>query len=163
MADGPISTGALRRSAWIGIVIFAVFAALMIRILIIQTVSFDKYQSKVINQMTTESPVPASRGKIYDRNGNVLATNITTYRVFISPSGIESAQNALEDTSTVQYAHTVSKGLSELLGVSYDEVYKQATQYTQYLDRTIKRKVDEETSDRVRAFIEEKGLQGEIL
>ena len=159
MADGPISTGALRRSAWIGIVIFAVFAALMIRILIIQTVSFDKYQSKVINQMTTESPVPASRGKIYDRNGNVLATNITTYRVFISPSGIESAQNALEDTSTVQYAHTVSKGLSELLGVSYDEVYKQATQYTQYLDRTIKRKVDEETSNLVRAFIEEKGLE----
>ncbi len=159
MADGPISTGALRRSAWIGIAIFAVFAALMIRILIIQTVSFDKYQSKVINQMTTESPVPASRGKIYDRNGNVLATNITTYRVFISPSGIASAQNELEDGSTVQYAHTVAGGLSELLGVSYDEVYKQATQYTQYLDRTIKRKVDEETSDRVRAFIEEKGLE----
>ena len=47
MTDGPISTGALRRSIWIGIGIFAVFAVLMIRILMIQTVSFDKYQSKV--------------------------------------------------------------------------------------------------------------------
>ena len=164
MAEGPIGTGALRRSAWIGFAIFAVFAALMIRILIIQTVSFEKYQSKVINQMTTESPVPANRGKIYDRNGNVLATNITTYRVFISPSGILSAQNNLEEGSTTQYAQTVSKGLAELLGgekygVKYEDVYKQATQYTQYLDRTIARKVDEETADAVRAFIEKHGLE----
>ncbi len=166
MTDGPISTGALRRSIWIGIGIFAVFAVLMIRILMIQTVSFDKYQSKVINQMTTESPVPANRGKIYDRNGNVLATNITTYRVFISPSGILNAQNALEEGTSTQYAHTVSNGLAELLGkdyhVKYEDVYKQATQYTQYLDRTIARKVDEETADRVRAFIDEKKLEDMI-
>lgn len=159
MADGTIKSNAQRRSTWVGIAIFAVFAVLMIRILIIQTVSFDKYQSKVIDQMTTESPVPANRGKIYDRNGNVLATNITTYRVFISPSGIANAQNALPEGSTTQYADTVSNGLSEILGVSYDEVHKQATQYTQYLDRTIKRKVDEETADRVREFIDQKGLE----
>ena len=159
MADGSISTGAMRRSTIVGILIFVVFAVLMIRILIIQTVSFETYQSKVINQMTTESPVPANRGKIYDRNGNVLATNITTYRVFISPSGILNAQNEVEEGNNTQYADTVSKGLAELLGVSYDDVYKQATQYTQYLDRTIKRKVDEETADRVRLFIEEKGLE----
>lgn len=167
MAEGPISTSALRRSAWIGFAIFAVFAALMIRILIIQTVSFEKYQSKVINQMTTESPVPANRGKIYDRNGNVLATNVTTYRVFISPSGILSAQNNLAEGSTVQYAKTVSEGLSALLGgekynVKYEDVYKQATQYTQYLDRTIARKVDEETADTIRAFIAEHALEDMI-
>ena len=93
MAEGPLSTSALRRSTIVGLVIFAVFGMLLIRILIIQTVNFEKYQSKVINQITTESPVSANRGKIYDRNGNVLATNITTYRVFISPSGILNAQN----------------------------------------------------------------------
>ena len=76
MAKEPVSTGAIRRSTIMGLAVFGVFALLLVRILIIQTVNFDKYQSKVINQMTTESPVSADRGKIYDRNGNVLATNI---------------------------------------------------------------------------------------
>lgn len=159
MSEGPVSSNALRRSFLVGILVFAVFAVLMIRILIIQTVDFDKYQSKVINQMTTESPVAADRGKIYDTNGNVLATNITTYRAFISPSSIQSAQDALEEGSNVRYADMIAKGLSELLGVSYDSVYKQATEYTRYLDRTIKRKVDEETADRVREFIDANKLQ----
>ena len=158
MAEGPISTWAIKRSTLVGILIFAVFSVLMLRILIIQTVDFDKYQSKVISQMTTQSKVPADRGKIYDRNGNILATNITTYRVFISPSGILTEQNALPEGSK-NYSEIISKGLSELLDVSYENVYKQATEYTKYLDRTIKRKVDEETADKVREFIDAEGLE----
>lgn len=163
MSDGTISTSAIKRSTIVGIVICAIFAVLLFRILIIQTVDFDKYQSKVINQMTTESPVPADRGKIYDRNGNVLATNITTYRVFISPSSIASAQkNATDTEAGVVYAELISEGLCELLDVNYDDVYRQATQYTEYLDRTIKRKVDENTADEVSAFIEKHGLEDMI-
>ena len=163
MSDGTISTSAIKRSTIVGIVICAIFAVLLFRILIIQTVDFDKYQSKVINQMTTESPVPADRGKIYDRNGNVLATNITTYRVFISPSSISNAQkNAANTETSVVYAELISEGLCELLDVNYDDVYRQATQYTEYLDRTIKRKVDENTADKISAFIEEHGLEDMI-
>ena len=159
MAKDGISRMALRRSVWLGIGFFAVFAVLMIRILYIQIVDFDRYQSKVINQMTTQSPVPADRGKIYDRNGNVLATNTTTYRVFISPSGILNAQQELGKDSPKQYADVVATGLSQLLGVSYDEVHKQAVEYTKYLDRTIKRKVDKDTADLVREFIVANGLE----
>ena len=160
MPDGTISTSSVKRSTILGIVISAVFAVLLFRILIIQTVNFDKYQSKVINQMTTESPVPANRGKIYDKNGNILATNITTYRIFISPSSISTAQqNAAEEEKSVAYAELISKGLSEILAVNYDDIYKQATQYTQYLDRTIKRKVDEVTADKVSEFITKNALE----
>ncbi len=155
MGNGTVSNSARKRSLILGAVIFFVFGLLMLRILIIQTVDFDKYQNKVINQMTTESPLPADRGKIYDRNGNVLATNITTYRVFISPSGIASAQNEIGENSKTQYAEIISYGLAQTLGVSYEDVYKQATEYTQYLDRTIKRKVDEETAKTVRQMIED--------
>ena len=156
MQDGSEKTRAIRRSTLIGIIIFAVFGILLLRILLIQTVDFDKYQSRVIEQMTTESAVPANRGKIYDRNGNILATNITTYRVFISPSGIKSA----EKEKGVKYADGIAKGLSSMLeGVTYEEVYKQATQYTEYLDRTIARKVDEAKADEIRKFISEKSLE----
>ena len=158
MANRSVSTAAIKRSTWVAIAVFAVFAVLLIRILLIQTVNFEKYQSKVINQMTTESPVAASRGKIYDRNGNVLATNITTYRVFISPSSISSASGTEGESGYNDYAAIVSKGLSEILGVDYDMVYKQATGYTQYLDRTIQRKVNEETADKVREFAERNKL-----
>ena len=158
MDKGGVSTSARRRSTLLGVLIFAAFGLLMLRILLIQTVDFEKYQNKVINQMTTESPVPADRGKIFDRNGNVLATNVTTYRVFISPSGILSAQKELGENSKTQYAEIISYGLAQTLGVSYDDVYKQATEYTKYLDRTIKRKVDEATADKVREFIEDHDL-----
>ncbi len=162
MANETVSTGAIRRSTVMGLVVFAVFAFLLLRILVIQTVNFDKYQSKVINQMTTESRVAADRGKIYDKNGNVLATNITTYRVFISPSSIKTESGDKDSEGYTDYAQIVSRGLSDILGVSYETVYKQATGYTQYLDRTIMRKVNEETADTVREFIDENDLENMV-
>ena len=158
MANGKISTSAVRRSTILGIIVLAVFGVLLIRILLLQTFGFEKYQKIVIDQFTTESVVSADRGKIYDRNGNVLATNITTYRVFISPSSIKSAQDDLGSNSSVNYYELVAKGLSQILDVDYDMVYKQATEYTRYLDRTIKRKVSEEKADEVYAFINENDL-----
>ncbi len=160
MAEGPIKTKAIKRSTLIAMLVFAVFGVLLLRILIIQTVSFDKYQSKVINQMTTESAVPANRGKIYDRNGNVLATNITTYRVFVSPSSISKEE---EETGR-KYADAISQGLSALMeDVSYDKVYEQITKYTDKLDRTIKQKVYEEKADEIREFIAANGLENMVF
>ena len=155
-----ISTEAVRRSTWLGLLIFAVFGILLVRILLIQTVGFEKYQNKVLEQITTESKVPAARGKIYDRNGNVLATNITTYRVFVSPSAIKNAEE--ESEGEKNYTAVISRGLSEILGVKYDEVEGQIKGYADKLDRTIKRRVDEETADTVREYIDKYGLQSMV-
>lgn len=156
---GPISTRAVKRSTTVGIIVCAVFAVLLVRILMIQTVNFEEYQEKVINQLTTESPILADRGEIYDRNGVALAANVTTYRLFISPSSIKAASE-LEDArgDTKNYAEIIALGLSEITGADAQEIYTQATKYTQYLDRTIMRKVDEETADKVSAFINEEKL-----
>jgi len=108
MARSSVSSSARRRSLLLGIGMFVIFGLLMFRILLLQTVDFEKYQNKVINQLTTQTPLPADRGKIYDRNGNVLATNITTYRVFISPSGILSEQKEIGEDSKTQYAEIIS-------------------------------------------------------
>ena len=48
-------------------------------------------------------------------------------------------------------------------GVEYDDVYKQATEYTKYLDRTIARKVDENKADEIREFIAEYSLERMIF
>lgn len=154
----PTDTGTLRRAAIIGVVILIAFVYLLIRILLLQTVGYEKYQNKVLNQLTTESSTLAERGKIYDTNGVLLATNVTTYRVFISPRSIAS----YSEESGVQYDELIARGLSEILDTTYENVMKQTT-YTRYLDRTIARQVDQDTASKVEAFIDENALQNMIF
>ncbi|MBR3894928.1 MAG: PASTA domain-containing protein [Clostridia bacterium] len=149
----------LRRASALMILAVILFGLLLVRILLLQTLGFERYQKKVIEQMTTESNVAAERGNIYDANGVMLATNVTTYRVFISPSSIAAAKSeSVQSGAPVEFDVLIAENLSKLLGVEYDFVYRQTT-HTRYLDRTIKKEVDEGTADRVRAFIAEYGLQ----
>ena len=158
MKESSAKTRSIKRSTLVGILIFVIFGVLLVKILLIQTVEFKKYQSKVIEQMTTESTIPAKRGKIYDKNGNILATNITTYRVFISPSAINKASKE----NNINYADGIAKGLSSLLSdVKYEDVYKQASdaKYIKYLDRTIARKVSEQKAVQIRKLISENSYE----
>ena len=155
----PIHPKVIKRSVALLVIVGILFSLLLLRVLILQTVHYDRYQQKVIEQMTTESKVTAKRGNLYDANGVLLATNVTTYRVFISPSSIASAISESAQTGdNVKFDILIAENLSAILDVEYDFVLKQTT-YTKYLDRTIEREVSEETADRVRAFVAEYGLQ----
>lgn len=154
----PVDTHTLRRAGILWFVMLAVFAYLLIRILILQTGGYEKYQNKVLNQLTTESTVTAERGRIYDTNRTVLATNITTYRVFLSPRTIKEYS---EEDGT-RYDEIIAKGLSELLDTTYENVLKQ-TEYVRYLDRTIARQVNEETAAKVEAFIDKYCLNNMVF
>lgn len=166
MKDSMIHSCVLRRARTVGLAMMVIFVLLLVRIFWIQTVDYDRYQAKVIGQMTTESTVNARRGNIYDRNGVLLATNVTTYRVFISPSTIASQQQKLTDKGeSTDLADLISRGLSSYLnegyGVTYDFVMKQ-TEYTKYLDRTVARQVDEETADKIVAYVSENKLSNMV-
>ena len=157
--DGPADGLTVRRAGILALTVTGLLAILLIRILILQTVEYDRYQQKVIDQITTQTEVAANRGGIYDRNGVALATNITTYRIFISPSSISDAQAEMKrNGENIDLGELIADGLSEMLDVSRDFVLQEVAK-TRYLDRTVKRNVSEETADTVRAFIKEKGLQ----
>ena len=128
--------------------LFGIIAvALSVRLIYLQTVKHDYYQKLVVEQMTYETPIKSKRGVIYDRNGVVLASNTTLERVFISPHDIkDDAQREL-----------VCRGLSELLSVDYDTIMEKALK-TNRRDETIKNKVDKETADKVREFVNQNGL-----
>ena len=151
-------TNTLKRATLIGGIVAAAFLFLLIRILLLQTVGYEKYRDKVLNQITTEAEVIADRGKIYDRNGVLLATSTTTYRVFIAPRVI--AQAAEEDE--LMYDVLIADGLSGILGLERDFILKQTT-YTKYLDRTLARNVDDDVADRVRAFIADNDLENMVF
>ena len=155
----PVNTGIVKRANMLMIGVAILFTLLLLRILLYQTVDYDRYQKKVLDQMTTQSEVQAKRGNIYDRNGVPLATSVTTYRVFISPSSIAAEQSEKnQNGEQIDLADLISKKLSEILGVSYGSVYAE-TQRTRYLDRTIKKGVSEVMADAVRSVIDEYGLQ----
>jgi stage V sporulation protein D (sporulation-specific penicillin-binding protein) len=153
----------LRRARVVSMIVACAIVLLLIRILWIQTVQYDTYQAKVIEQMTTESTVRADRGSIYDTNGILIATNITTYRIFIAPRTIAEEQaEAQEDGKDTDFGALITQGLSTLLGEGYgitEDFVRKQLEYTYYLDRTIARQVDEETADRVLAFIDDNELE----
>jgi stage V sporulation protein D (sporulation-specific penicillin-binding protein) len=138
--------------------IAAAFLLLLLRILKYQTVDYEKYRDKVLNQITTEAEVVAERGKIYDRNGVLLATSTTTYRVFIAPRIV--AQMSAEQE--LKYDVLIATELAPILGVEYDYVLKQTT-YTKYMDRTLARNVDEEVAAKVRKIIRDNDLEDMVF
>ena len=160
--DEPANPQIVKRSMILFVVAAILFSALTVRILLLQTTGYERYQQKVIDQVTTESEVRASRGKIYDANGALLATNVTSYRIFLAPHRIAYAQSeANRSGERVDYSEIISKELSEILGVSR-EFLKEEISKTKYLDRTVARDVTEEIADRVRELINSKGLQSMI-
>jgi stage V sporulation protein D (sporulation-specific penicillin-binding protein) len=161
MASG-VNRGFLKRAAVLFGALLLIFALLLVRIAVIQTVDFEAYQNKVIEQMTTRSPTGAERGEIYDRNGNVLATNVTTYRVFLSPSAISGAQRALDGKKTDSISRQIASELSELLGIDHEKIYKK-TQKSGRLDETLLRDADEETAEALRKWILEKNMIGLVF
>ncbi len=127
--------------------ILLAWSVLIFRLFFLQVSSYDEYRQKTLDNITRETTVSASRGTIYDRNGVVLAENKTVERVFISPIDISGEQERV----------LVAQKLSEILGVDYDTVYEK-TGKVKRKDETIKKNVDKEDADKVRAFVSEYGL-----
>ncbi len=142
----------LKRAVFVAIFLAIAFLLLSARIFAIQFFGFERYQQKVLDQMTTESPVRAARGEILDATGRVLATNRTVYRVNLYPNVIAKAENAEEK------AKKIATGLADLLpSVSYDKIMEHISHKTS-LERTVARSVDREIAAKILDFVKEEGL-----
>ncbi len=69
---------------------------------------------RATDQWNREIPVVAQRGVICDRNGDVLVSNDTTYRLFVRPSSVDNKAE-------------LSHALADVLTLSQDEIYKKIT------------------------------------
>lgn len=79
----------------IGFIIIAVLMVLLaFRVAWIQVVNANELTQKAVDQQTSDIPIEAKRGTIYDRNGKELATSVTCYSVWARPAQLaESKQN----------------------------------------------------------------------
>lgn len=98
-------------------------AIIFLFILVIGKVGYIQlFQYKKLNDLASDLwsrnlPIEASRGLIYDINNLIIADNITTTSLVLIPNQIKDKEK-------------VSKSLSEILGVSYDEMYKHVSKKT---------------------------------
>ena len=157
---------------------FGVATAMLIGVLFkMQILGYEKYQQDVIDNLTVETTEKADRGKIYDSNMNLLATNTTAYRVFISPKDIQSSmytgmikksldraylgKTVSASESSKREDEIIAEGLSSILGVDYDLIMEKAAKKNRR-DETIKTNVDTKTAELVREFIADYGFTREI-
>lgn len=141
------------RSLFMFICCLTVACVLVGRLIYLQIIKYEDYRRLVIEQMVQETSISASRGAITDRNGVVLATNYTTERIFIDPSAMVDEEGKFSD----EIRKLVATGLSEILGVEYDFVYREALK-TKYKDRTIKKNVEKAVANEVREFMLENDI-----
>jgi penicillin-binding protein 2 len=76
---------ALRMAIFVGVAV-VLFAVLFLRLWYLQVVSGDKYLAEAKNNRSREFRVSAPRGKILDRNGNVLVENRTSLALQVNPA-----------------------------------------------------------------------------
>jgi penicillin-binding protein 2 len=96
------------RLATIYIVVFLAFTALLFRLVNLQVIEGSAWTASAVDNYTNEVSVPAPRGIIYDRNGYILARNLASYNVVITPAGLP------DDDSDIQ---RIYRELSELIDV----------------------------------------------
>lgn len=85
------------------------FVVIVLRVLFIEVIDYSKLK-KLSNSLWNRSlPIEADRGKITDRNGVVLADNLTTTSLVLIPNQIRNKEKVCQD-------------LADILGISYDEM-----------------------------------------
>lgn len=104
----------------IKIVLFILIICLIMiicKVFYTQVIDYKKL-NYLANQLWNRNlPIMANRGKIYDRNGIVLADNITTTSLVLIPNQIKNKEE-------------VANKLAEILNVSYEEMYKHVNKKT---------------------------------
>ena len=71
--------------------IMLMMSALMLRMAWIQIVKAEEYTELAISQQTSDIPLSAKRGDIYDRNGKEMATSVDGFSVWIWPKRLGAA------------------------------------------------------------------------
>ena len=84
---------------------------IILRVIYIQIIEYSKLNEKANDLWSRNLPLSADRGLILDRNGEILADNITTTSLVLIPSQLENKEE-------------VSFNLSRILNVSKEEMDK---------------------------------------
>ena len=135
-----------------------VFLILVIKLFSLQILRHDELEAKALDQQTRSTEVAATRGTIYDRNGNIMAISATAETVFLSPLEMDSALSD-KDNPVAWTKDSVAQKLSEILEINKEGILKKMERTdSQY--EVLKLRVEEDVADQIRTFINDEGVVG---
>ncbi|HEX9838963.1 MAG TPA: penicillin-binding transpeptidase domain-containing protein [Anaerolineales bacterium] len=88
--------------------IVGILGLIIYRLFSLQVLGTQAWIDQAVENYTTVISDPSSRGIIYDRNGHILARNVASYNVVITPAGLP------DDEADIQ---RIYREVSELTGV----------------------------------------------
>ncbi len=99
------------------IFIFILFLVVILKVFYIQFFEYEKLNDLATDLWSRNLPIEPNRGIIYDINNLIIADNVTTTSLVLIPNQIKDKER-------------VAKDLSEILGVTFDEMYKHVSKKT---------------------------------
>ncbi|MGN0453321.1 MAG: penicillin-binding transpeptidase domain-containing protein [Ruminococcus sp.] len=131
------------------------FGAAICRLGYLQVFKAAELEQKAVSQQLTDTTLSAKRGTIYDRNGKVLATSASVWRVVLAPVYLHNDEER----------HIVADGLAEILDLDSDYIFEKSQQSSYYVE--IKRQIESDTRQEVLDFIdkitEENDINGQCI
>jgi stage V sporulation protein D (sporulation-specific penicillin-binding protein) len=136
-----------RRIKTLLVVLCFLFLLIICKVFYIQVIDYSKLNTLANNLWSRNLPIEADRGIIYDRNGEVLAENLTTIGLILIPNQIKNKEE-------------VAKNLASILNTSYEEMYKHVSKKVS-IERVHPegRRLDFEVADKINAL----GYEGVYL
>ena len=147
----------------------ATFTVLFWKLYDLQINRHDELKAEAVSQQTDSMVISASRGTIYDKNGEIMAISYSTETVFVDPkaiaSWVEKQEQAIEEAAEAAAENGesytppavldqayIARGLSRILDVEEETILEQLGR-TNRQNEVIKKKVDQDVADEVRRFI----------
>jgi penicillin-binding protein 2 len=125
-------------------IVLVVFAAVIFRLAYVQIVQGESYVEKASSKSDKKVPIPALRGNIYDKNGNLIAHSRPSFTaVFQEQDGMkeEDFVNLASKLSSVLQGTTKEQLLEKMdVGLQYKngKVVKVARQTSKFLEKDLK-------------------------
>ncbi len=133
--------------AVLGILAFIPMACQLYNLMILQ---YDNYSQLALRNQTRTTTVTADRGRIFDRNMNVLATSVSVENVYLDPHELKQSKADIP---------AISEALAEILELDADWIAQQAAD-TKMRYKQIAARVSQETAAKIRAYINDHNISG---
>src|SRR5574344_1905562 len=105
------------RIRYVVVMVSLLMIAIIIKVFFIEVIENKELKSLASDLWSRNLPIKADRGLILDRNGKVLASNLTTTSLVLIPNQIQNKEE-------------VAKSLSDILGCSYDAMLSHVSKKT---------------------------------
>ena len=111
---------------------------------------YDRYAELALDNQTRITPAAGDRGRIYDRNMNILASSVTVEQLYLDPQELKQSRADIEK---------ISAFLGDLLEKDPEWIAKQASDLRLRYKR-IASGLDGDTAGKIRDFIRREKISG---